>query len=1218
MNPWIAQKTGTADRGFALVAVLALLALLVLLVLGLVSVTTLEMRKRNADQARELARSNARLALDLAMADLQRHLGPDQGISAPASVLAREGETAPDQPRWTGVWSSLWTDGSPTWERDDTDGGLRDKRSAKDAPNREQRTRAWLVSGGREVNPMSDPGPGAVALVGPGTVGDRAADQVRAPVVQVTAANRPGGRLAWWVGDEGVKANVRVPNAHEGKTPVPALAAQNGYSGLLASQAADETVFTGSGSGSSGPRLASDQRARLVTRASFHLSAPGAGGGFHDLTVVSQGVQANPREGRLKRDLTAWLASAGEIKPLGPDAPGLSKGDPIIGHQSPPLRGPARAAAAGPRFGVLSSWANGAAPFDGRDVAARVPSHTSVPESSVPKDAALSNFQPVAIKATDKDGLLPILVEGSHYFTMSWHKTTPRPGSPAARPYQVRLHVYPRVVLWNPYNVELTLEPTMVMIQGNGRQEMWTDGYMMFGTSRFSVVSQWIWFEGGRSSNFAPVGGSILNSAGYEDPHMGAFIFSIPRTTFAPGECLVFSADKAAEYERPLGGTTGYALERNTLSCTVAPDPARNYYLSNSEVSGGISFIPTAFWFAPTSFWKSGGIANQGDDCRVVWKLLGNRTGITFEEFDRLPQLGIISASLQYGAGKEPRVAWDRLNKVPIEETGAVAPVITTLAPDVRTREGVRLRWHREHLSNELASGPLVGYPHFQEAALANWNPRASFAFRSPWDNIAGNLPRAGKSGGPWFFGVYTRDLYDEEVSFYAQTPISRNGRQLGNPFGPPQEGTGRYVVFDVPRGETGVLSLGQMMHARTSEFVWHPSFAIGQSLADPRLGGSSASLDRTAPRPGDIQEAAQGGFIPEAVGWSSDAQRGGSRASWAGQAKLIFQGLPEEANLVCDLSYELNHSLWDDFFLSTGNRQSFPRWLADPERYPLPNGRMRHSPWTPAPAPDRLADFHRAAYHLLVDGAFNVNSTSVEAWKAVLGSTRHLGFGPKGAAVFPRFLAPPGGPFDGSANPDDEMIWSGYRVLDEAQVDRLAREIVRQVKERGPFLSLADFVNRRLATDETGRMGPLQAAIEAAGLNQAIADIYPLDNSRPLPDFNHPDNIKDATRLDQTLKPATTAWGAPAHLTQGDILQSLGPVLAARSDTFTIRAYGDTLDPNGKIISRAWCEAVVQRTPEPVEPDATGLNSARTGEPGDLGRRFVIVSFRWLDADEV
>ena len=60
--------------------------------------------------------------------------------------------------------------------------------------------------------------------------------------------------------------------------------------------------------------------------------------------------------------------------------------------------------------------------------------------------------------------------------------------------------------------------------------------------------------------------------------------------------------------------------------------------------------------------------------------------------------------------------------------------------------------------------------------------------------------------------------------------------------------------------------------------------------------------------------------------------------------------------------------------------------------------------------------------------------------------------------------------------------------------------------------------------------------------------------------------------------------------------------------------------DINGKVLAKAWCEAVVQRTPEPVRPDqVTGLNP-RVPEDGEVnfGRRFQIVSFRWLHADEV
>jgi hypothetical protein len=59
-------------------------------------------------------------------------------------------------------------------------------------------------------------------------------------------------------------------------------------------------------------------------------------------------------------------------------------------------------------------------------------------------------------------------------------------------------------------------------------------------------------------------------------------------------------------------------------------------------------------------------------------------------------------------------------------------------------------------------------------------------------------------------------------------------------------------------------------------------------------------------------------------------------------------------------------------------------------------------------------------------------------------------------------------------------------------------------------------------------------------------------------------------------------------------------------------------LDANGEVQARAWCEAVVQRTPEPVYPDHSGLNPELDDNRVDFGRRFRIVSFRWLSRGEV
>jgi len=74
------------------------------------------------------------------------------------------------------------------------------------------------------------------------------------------------------------------------------------------------------------------------------------------------------------------------------------------------------------------------------------------------------------------------------------------------------------------------------------------------------------------------------------------------------------------------------------------------------------------------------------------------------------------------------------------------------------------------------------------------------------------------------------------------------------------------------------------------------------------------------------------------------------------------------------------------------------------------------------------------------------------------------------------------------------------------------------------------------------------------------------------------------------------------------------------RSDTFLVRAYGDVVNPvTGAIEARAWCEAVVQRLPDyvdPVDPPEKSSGLSPTNET--YGRRFEIVRFRWLSPEEV
>ena len=84
------------------------------------------------------------------------------------------------------------------------------------------------------------------------------------------------------------------------------------------------------------------------------------------------------------------------------------------------------------------------------------------------------------------------------------------------------------------------------------------------------------------------------------------------------------------------------------------------------------------------------------------------------------------------------------------------------------------------------------------------------------------------------------------------------------------------------------------------------------------------------------------------------------------------------------------------------------------------------------------------------------------------------------------------------------------------------------------------------------------------------------------------------------------TVFPASGSPTAAQIMNTIGPMLAVRSDTFRLRACGEALNPTDStaIEATAWCEAIVQRTVEPA--------------PNGLGRKFVITYFRWLGPSDL
>ena len=1194
-----------------------MMVLISVIAIGLMGLTAIELRSSARSVAMQEARANARMALVMAIGGLQKHAGPDQRVTGPADLLAGPaGSNNPvANPHWTGVWKSVMPDGGPVIQRQGNRGGLRDRR-ASEGWDAESDLLAQLVSGNENTLrfPAGSSAPDGAEfelLVGEGSLGTGGDESafVRAPKVKVGDGGKPPGEFAWWVGDLGTRANLATLDRFAGENDKTAETRRL--------QIAQD--FSAAAAG--GEETDNEVRSKLVTPGEFDLHAGEDSGGtrFHAFTTDSESVLADVRDGGLKKDLTPYLLGGGSIGGLegadGPAALGLSDDDNLIGPPNPQAAAlypdggeAARMADVSPSFGLLRHWAR-------RSLATPFAATVANPDHPVTRpydDNKMNGYGghnqlPVQFENRTQSDVSPVLVESSIYYNLSFYETAdPDPRHKTG----LRLHLYPRVAIWNPYNISLKLGASMVAMQINGAK------------------SVEVTLKDNRKQTFRMSWGRLANANGsYSGPRRGTHYFQLAPVTLAPGATVIFSPDENRVYDN----TT---LSNNLLSPDAAPDPGRSFYMDkrpdndpapgsgdkdalfkvsqtfppNPGIKNDRLLAEPVEWREVVAIKPSGNIQaagyTQADDYFMYWKPIPPGSNANdLAAFNRLPHGRFVSCAFQYGDEDELPVQWSSRDPVPFQRTDNSA--VTNQIPDRRTRDGFRMRWFREHPSNLLGSGSLQGTPHLEDAPIANWNMRASYSLRSPFENVTDVAPH--------YFGIYTRDLFDDAVAWSNITPRSGPGGQLGDPFDQPLAGT-RRILFDVPRSGAEVVSLGAFQHLKFSEFIWNPSYAVGNSLADPRVELTMTQPDRSL----DINSR-EGGWNRDSIGYATDGRSkndngGASDAdNWAYSARGLLEQFMKDQNITFDLSYELNHSLWDRYFLSTGTSQEKRSFVEDPQDNPLPNGRLRPVPGSDT-VKDDVLDFHRAAAALTLDGGFNVNSTRAEAWEALLLSS----VGVRGDAdqvSFPRILNL-AGTSDGS-NAARGEAWTGQRTLDRDEVRKLAAAIVEEVRLRGPFLSLADFVNRRLKDDETGRMGALEAALKKSGVNASFTANFPLNNREDLPDYRHMDNIKDATRLEQTSKPDSAAWGALGFLTQADLLQSLGPVLTARSDSFLIRSYGSSLDKDGKVLAEAWCEAVVQRTPRPVAPDESGINPD-TSLPVDFGRSFEVRRFRWLHRDEI
>jgi hypothetical protein len=401
-------------------------------------------------------------------------------------------------------------------------------------------------------------------------------------------------------------------------------------------------------------------------------------------------------------------------------------------------------------------------------------------------------------------------------------------------------------------------------------------------------------------------------------------------------------------------------------------------------------------------------------------------------------------------------------------------------------------------------------------------------------------------------------------------------------------------------------------------------------------------------------------------------------------------------AHMQYDDSYCLNHLLFDDWFVSSlaprpadraglrpspGNEHKWnvavmtsieAAWSEfTTGTTPLPNTAyvatgtaaafkvgVTGDPFGGTATPAIPVGFQRIAAQLRVTDQFNVNSVSVPAWRAILGAlrTREVPVLAPGSTTTSSVTAS-GTPLPrmqiagevatASGNTSKAVI--GFASLTDTQLDLLAAEIVAQVRLRGPFLSLSEFVNRRLAAADNTLTDPSLAGALGMALRKIEADL-----TKSAADFGKTTSTKSAFNGTNLLGPGpdgrpllalgdftdssgdylhpraaegNSNFGLPGWPRQADLLRPLAPIITVRDDTVVVRAYGAaTLGATGGT-ARAWCEVVLVRSPEYVDarvaaheaPLGDGISSGTSYLPNiALGRRYKVVSFRWLMPQEL
>ena len=1245
--------------GFSLVLSLVVMSVVLLTVITVASFVTIESRLSAQHQNFLRAKLNAAVSLRLALAHLQQEAGPDRRMTARADILANTTQAGWTwntirNPLWTGVWRSDQQLQPPSW----LVSGRHDQLPGTQSANLYGQADFYIDQWVPWQNDFTIPANLLVPLVGSTCAS-------AAELATSTSPGKPDGRITlprialpdtnangsycYWIGDEGVKARINLTD--------PRLTPPTGTTTpQLQQEALRGTTRSGTGilaglenmplSGID-PRITQMRELPFLTNTGLGLTetAPPTRAKrlFTEATLWSRGVNCDSLWGGLKVDLSLAFEKTDaewKLSEFGEGAaPKDSAGAQLSGvtYTFHPSSSGVRSAYAdakvtvrhdglsrniAPLYSFSNSGTTRGPTWESLRSYHRLYKELNWLDPAAPELNARAHFPNAAALSASAYG------DRSHYgrfynradATGDFLNATtinglypPKPTKVAVSPYVcrqmvvwglqeggglLRLTVSPVIVLHNPYNVGLRLARDSSSSENSALRLSFRNWETL--QLKFQKNTE-TWTRS--IGELAAGADTSVNSVESFRAYVGV------DTVLQPGELRVFSY--AAEGPPPtFPSTRRFMRDPVTTSVPVVPltaekglDTRGGFWMNCIDATGNpLAVINGIGGEAITVSLHNSGVF----EARV---LLSSWPG------DRLTSQNNTTLSSAYNTCSELNtlMATDLSRSggalsLTVGGTGLTVPDASS-EPKILGIHDYGLRWPKDTLPFPVFShsNPMAAVTRGDANGMASSSTPNGYAFTSPSYKMV----------------LRAANNWNEVI----ETPAAEGARAFGGLSATSGLGGATSAVY------TGVpfsapLSLAQYTHANFGIRDQEPLFQIGNSFAPLNTYNSMTYVTDSACAVANHDHA----WMANSALYDRFFLSGA--APVITRAKVITEAKPLSTVL-------------DDFAAGTG-RLANPRSKLFASRDPVTVRAM-------------LGDHRRIAGTILTDGTFNVNSTSVDAWAALLAGAKRNAMGSATEllpaadknARFPRAARADSADYNYKTALNDKKAWTGLATLDDAQIKLLAKSIVEEtrmrihynhryqygistavsdvhyvIKNRGvevplPYIGLAQFLNRfncGAYPNQVSWQGCLQNAILRADVDGANLS----NRSSPLvaaPAY-------DATKL--TISAANSGPGlipyvyqcgnvvatdprtsssnghslraAPTSLMQSDILEAVGSSLSTRSDTFVIRCYGDATDPldPARTLAGCWIEAVVQRIPEfcdPSQPPETEVAKLTDGQ---------------------